>query len=165
MRYYLIDRDQNEYRIDLIGSKVHSPELVEFQFQNGKVPQKVFIRQLAGKYFSSFDGKSWHKIAKQNLPRKILHVDKTMDLYRGYKPSGLSAGGEGELLTQMPGKVVKIPVEVGQSIEKGQTLVVLEAMKMENEIKSSLSGTVKAIHVKEGQALEQGVLMMEVEGE
>jgi biotin carboxyl carrier protein len=65
----------------------------------------------------------------------------------------------------MPGKVVKILVEVGQTVQKGQTLVVLEAMKMENEIKCGLNGTIKAIHVKEGQALDQGVLMMEVEGE
>ena len=75
----------------------------------------------------------------------------------------MSGGNEGELLTQMPGKVVKILVEEGQTVQKGETLIILRAMKMENEIKSSLDGVVKAIHVKEGQALENGVLMMEVE--
>jgi biotin carboxyl carrier protein len=65
----------------------------------------------------------------------------------------------------MPGKVIKIMAKIGDKVEKGQTLLILEAMKMENEIKSGTNGTVKAIHVKAGDALENGVLMMEVEPE
>ncbi|WP_155897121.1 biotin/lipoyl-containing protein, partial [Bacteriovorax sp. BSW11_IV] len=79
-------------------------------------------------------------------------------------PSGLSGGSAGELMTQMPGKIVKISVNVGDTVVKGQTLVILEAMKMENEIKAGIDGVVKAIHIKEGDALDQGVLMMELEG-
>ncbi|EQC48749.1 biotin-requiring enzyme [Bacteriovorax sp. BSW11_IV] len=67
-------------------------------------------------------------------------------------------------MTQMPGKIVKISVNVGDTVVKGQTLVILEAMKMENEIKAGIDGVVKAIHIKEGDALDQGVLMMELEG-
>ncbi|MCP4912644.1 MAG: biotin/lipoyl-binding protein [Oligoflexia bacterium] len=63
----------------------------------------------------------------------------------------------------MPGKIVKIMVKEGDEVKKGQTLIILEAMKMENEIKCGMDGTVKAIHVNEGDALESGVLMMEVE--
>ena len=125
--------------------------------------ENIFVRRLANNYFSSLDGKSWRKLARQNLPKKILNVDRVFDLYRGYKPSGLSAGSEGELLTQMPGKIVKIAVKKGEEVIKGQTLIILEAMKMENEIKSGMDGVVKEIHVKEGDALDSGVLMMEVE--
>ena len=63
----------------------------------------------------------------------------------------------------MPGKVVKILCKNGDKVEKGQTLLILEAMKMENEIKSGVTGQVKNIHVKAGDALENGVLMIEVE--
>ena len=63
----------------------------------------------------------------------------------------------------MPGKVVKITVEEGQTVKKGETVLILEAMKMENEIKSGIDGTVKAIHVSEGDALEENVLMLEIE--
>ena len=52
---------------------------------------------------------------------------------------------------------------IGDKVEKGQTLLILEAMKMENEIKSGVTGQVKNIHVKMGDALENGVLMIEVE--
>ena len=51
----------------------------------------------------------------------MLNVNKVYQLFRGYKPSGMSGGNEGELLTQMPGKVVKILVEEGQTVQKGET--------------------------------------------
>ena len=51
----------------------------------------------------------------------------------------------------MPGKVIKIPVNIGESVRKGQTLIILEAMKMENEIKASFDGIVKEIHSQRGR--------------
>lgn len=168
MRSYLIDADSNEYIVDLTKTIKHSSELVEFEFssikENETLNQKsVFIRKLAGNYYCSFDNKSWRKLARQHVPKKILNVDTVYDLYRGFKPSGLSSGASGELLTQMPGKVVKINVKVGDTVEAGDCVLILEAMKMENEIKCNVAGSVKAIHVNEGDALESGVLMIEIE--
>ncbi len=168
MRTYLIDTNKDEVIVDLTKTIVHNSDLIEFEFStcvDNKLvnSENIFVRRLANNYFSSTDGKSWRKLARQNLPKKILNVDRVFDIYRGYKPSGLSGGAEGELLTQMPGKIVKIMVKEGDEVKKGQTLIILEAMKMENEIKCGMDGTVKAIHVNEGDALESGVLMMEVE--
>lgn len=168
MRTYLIDSDKNELKVDLTRTIIHNSELVEFEFStlsnNELVDKKnIFIRKLAGAYFCSEDNVRWQKMARQHLPTKMLNVDRVFDIYYGYKPSGLSAGNEGELFTKMPGKVIKVFVEEGQEVKKGETLLILEAMKMENEIKSNLDGVVKSIHVTEGQTLEDGVLMMEVE--
>lgn len=170
MRTYLIDNDKNEYIIDLTKTRSHSAEMVEFEFRTIKDHQEinketVFVRKLADQYFASTDGIKWNKLARQDSPAILLNVDRVFKLYRGYKPSSLGGDDGGGLFTQMPGKVVKILANVGQKVEKGQTLIILEAMKMENEIKSNASGTVKAIHVKAGDALENGVLMMEVEPE
>lgn len=168
MRSYLIDSENNEYIVDLTKTIKHSSELVEFEFSSIKENEiidreKVFIRKLAGNYYCSFDNKAWRKLARQHVPSKVLNVDKVFDLYRGYKPSGLSGGASGDLLTQMPGKVVKINVSVGDEVEAGDVVLILEAMKMENEIKTSVAGKVKAVHVEEGVALESGVLMIEIE--
>jgi biotin carboxyl carrier protein len=168
MRTYLIDEEKNEVIVDLTRTKVHTSELVEFDYstiENNELKDRktIFIRQLCGQYFASEDNKKWSKISRQDLPSKMLSVDRVFDVYRGYKPSGLTGGNEGELLTQMPGKIVKINVGEGDVVEPGQTLIILEAMKMENEIKCGVAGTVKAIHVNEGDALEQGVLMLEIE--
>ena len=167
MRTYLIDHNKKEMIIDLVKTIKHSSNLIEFEYialENQKVmdSKRFFIRRLARNYFSSIDGVKWQKLARQYRPSKILNVDRVFDIYRGYKPSGLSALSEGELLTQMPGKVVKLNVKAGDRVKKGDTLLVLEAMKMENEIKTSLDGWVKNIHCKEGEALECGFLMIEL---
>ena len=168
MRTYLIDHENNEIIIDLTKTVMHGREMVEFDFsalEDGKRTrqQKVKVRKLAGDYFVSFDGLSWKRVARQELPKRIVAVDRVYDVYRGYKPSGLSNGEAGDLVTQMPGKVVKISVKPGDEVKEGETLLILEAMKMENEIKTSVAGVVKAVHVKEGRALEQGVLMIELD--
>jgi biotin carboxyl carrier protein len=170
MRTYLIDNDKNEYIVDLTKTITHSAEMVEFEFRTIKDNQEInkeniFIRKLADQYFASTDGIKWNKLARQDSPSIMLNADRVFKLYRGYKPSSLGGGDEGGLFTQMPGKVVKINARVGDKVEKGQTLLILEAMKMENEIKSGTTGIVKAIHVKPGDALDNGVLMMEVEAE
>jgi biotin carboxyl carrier protein len=63
----------------------------------------------------------------------------------------------------MPGKVVRVMVEEGQPVESGQGLVVVEAMKMQNEIKSPKAGVVKAVHVREGGSVGAGQALLVVE--
>jgi biotin carboxyl carrier protein len=63
----------------------------------------------------------------------------------------------------MPGKVVAVLVVVGDEIEKDQGLLVIEAMKMENEIRATTAGKVKEIRVAPGQAVESGELLIELE--
>ncbi len=63
----------------------------------------------------------------------------------------------------MPGMILKILVEPGQQIEKGDGLLILEAMKMENVLKASAPATVKAIKVQEKTAVEKGVILIELE--
>ncbi|MDR3606606.1 MAG: acetyl-CoA carboxylase biotin carboxyl carrier protein subunit [Oligoflexia bacterium] len=57
---------------------------------------------------------------------------------------------------QMPGKIIRVSVKVGDMVEKGQSLLVMEAMKMENEIRAAASGKISAVKVTEGQAVETG---------
>ncbi len=62
----------------------------------------------------------------------------------------------------MPGLVVAVPVSEGQQIEKGQVLVILKSMKMQNELKSPRSGKVERIKVKAGESVEQRQLLLSV---
>lgn len=68
-----------------------------------------------------------------------------------------------EVRAPMPGLVLDISAEVGQQIQKGDPLLVLEAMKMENVLKSPGDGVVKAIRVKKGEAVEKNCLLIEME--
>ncbi len=64
---------------------------------------------------------------------------------------------------QMPGKIIRVNVAAGAAVEKGQSLLVMEAMKMENDIKAPQAGKVSAIKVSEGQAVETGADLLVIE--
>lgn len=77
--------------------------------------------------------------------------------------AGFSAEGRQLLCAPMPGKVVKVLVKVGDEVQEGQGLVVVEAMKMENELKSPKAGKVVQLKAQEGSAVENGALLVAVE--
>jgi biotin carboxyl carrier protein len=71
--------------------------------------------------------------------------------------------GAGAVLAIMPGKIIRVMVEVGQKVEEGEPVCVLEAMKMENELNAGQSGTVRAVHVKPGDDVEKDQVLVEIE--
>ena len=71
--------------------------------------------------------------------------------------------GTAEITAQMPGKVVRVLVEAGQEVEIGTGLVIVEAMKMQNEMKSPRAGAVVAIKVAAGDTVEAGALLVVIE--
>ena len=77
--------------------------------------------------------------------------------------SGGAGGGSGKVEVPMQGTIVKVLVEVGQAVEAGQSVVVLEAMKMENQIEADKSGTVKAVNVKPGDTVGAGDVVVVIE--
>ena len=68
-----------------------------------------------------------------------------------------------EIKSPMPGLILELQVDIGDAVEKGDKLVVLEAMKMENQIQAINDGTVKNIHVTQGQSVEKNQLLIEFE--
>ncbi|MBI3406026.1 MAG: biotin/lipoyl-binding protein [Acidobacteria bacterium] len=77
-------------------------------------------------------------------------------VWRGRSGTGVEAEGRQQITAPMPGKIVRVLVELGAAVEAGQGLLVVEAMKMQNEVKSPKSGTVEKISVAEGQAVNAG---------
>lgn len=82
---------------------------------------------------------------------------------RSRKRSGSEEEGIKKITASMPGKVVRILAPAGTAVEAGQGIVVIEAMKMQNEMKSPKKGTVKKINVTEGAPVEAGQVLAEVE--
>ena len=70
----------------------------------------------------------------------------------------------GVVRAPMPGLVVRVEVEAGQSVETGAGLVVVEAMKMENELRATRPGVVTEVHVQAGQAVEKGTPLVTLQG-
>jgi biotin carboxyl carrier protein len=83
--------------------------------------------------------------------------------FRSRRRSGASEQGVMKIKAPMPGKVVRILAPAGAQVEIGQSVVVIEAMKMQNELKAPKTGVVKKISVAEGAAVEAGQALAEVE--
>ena len=79
--------------------------------------------------------------------------------------AGATAGptGPAPLVAPMPGMIVRVAVQVGDTVQAGQGLVVMEAMKMENELRATAAGTVKAVLAQPGTAVEKGAVLLELE--
>lgn len=83
--------------------------------------------------------------------------------WRGRRHSALEAQGRQQVVAPMPGKVIRVLVKAGDQVEAGQGLLVVEAMKMQNEIRSPKSGTVERLLAAEGQAVNAGEILAWVE--
>ena len=74
-----------------------------------------------------------------------------------------AATGPAPLVAPMPGLIVRVNVQAGDSVQAGQGLVVMEAMKMENELRAQSAGVVARVHVAPGTAVEKGALLLDLE--
>ena len=77
--------------------------------------------------------------------------------------AGAQGSGPQHVIAPMPGKIVRLLVALGDAVEPRQGLVVIEAMKMENELRASRAGRVKSLKVAEGQSVDAGTLLVTVE--
>jgi len=88
------------------------------------------------------------------------HVDITDPRKKNLTFGGLSSSGA--VVTKMPGRIVRILVSTDDVVDKGQALIIVEAMKMENQLKASLPGVVSRICVTEGELVEANTTLMEI---
>lgn len=79
------------------------------------------------------------------------------------KAAATVAATEGAVIAIMPGKIMRILVNQGDEVAEGDVICILEAMKMENELKAPRAGTVRALHAQPGQDVEMGAVLAEIE--
>ncbi len=94
------------------------------------------------------------------LHGETYHVDTGGDQTRASSGGG---AGDGKLEAPMPGNIVGLPVSEGDEVAAGQPIVILESMKMQNEIAATVAGRVKAIHCAVGDQVGFGDLLAEIE--
>jgi biotin carboxyl carrier protein len=92
------------------------------------------------------------------LAEYVAEVDDPR-AWRGRRHGALEAEGRQQIVAPMPGKIVRVLARAGDTVEVGQGLLVVEAMKMQNEIRSPKSGRMEKLFVKEGQAVNAGEVL------
>ena len=110
-------------------------------------------RQGRGKYTLWVDGYRFETEALDERTRSIRDL------------SAAAAGppGPAPIIAPMPGLIVRVNVSVGDRVEAGEGLVVMEAMKMENELRATAAGIVKSVEISAGTAVEKGTLLVALE--
>lgn len=134
--------------LEVPGSPVHVVTI------GGKQYQAVVKRESAkGSYVLWIDGWRFEVDALDERARAI----------RDLSAASAASQGPAPVVAPMPGLIVRVHVKPGDAVEAGQPVVVMEAMKMENELRAQAAGTVKAVHAVPGKAVEKGTTLVELE--
>ena len=104
------------------------------------------------------DGDNW--IAKVEGEEFVIQVPDAAPVAKKRSASGGKSKKSGKVSANIPGKVVTVEVKIGDVVSEGQVVMILEAMKMQNEIQAPVSGTVSEIHCEEGQSIEANVPLL-----
>jgi biotin carboxyl carrier protein len=135
--FYIVSDGTQSFEADILAL---TPHVVSLMIKNRNY--RVYIAEEKGKRHVFFDG-------------QVFLIQQPSQESSGFE-SGEGKSAEDELVVKapMPGKVIKINVREKEKVRKNQTLAIVEAMKMENEIKSSIDGFVAKIHCAPGDLVE-----------
>lgn len=89
-------------------------------------------------------------------------IDERTKTIRGMAGVGAGPVGPRPVVAPMPGMVLRVEVEEGDQVEEGQGIAIVEAMKMENELRALSAGYVTRVHVREGEAVEKDQILVEL---
>ncbi len=134
-----------------IGSAGAMPDAGRYSLLINNRSYEVVVRRLE----ADDEGGQRYEVLIGGQPYEVRLEDERKRALASLAGGGHESG-DAAVKAPMPGLVVNIPVAVGDTVERGQTVVVLEAMKMENDLSAPRNGVVKEIKVTAGQAVNQG---------
>jgi len=160
---YITTIGDQEYSVELLKNGQVSVNGVVYEVDFETVSDEtVYSLLVNGKSFEAHafeEDQLWHVLLRGVLYQAEVEDERERRL-RAAAGASVAKGGEFVLKAPMPGLVVDIPVAVEDEVEEGQVLVVLESMKMQNELKAPHDGKVSRIRVKPGDNVERREVLM-----
>ena len=153
MRTHHVGTQQLSFPHGLEGWTIQHIEGREFRIQRGTVTKTAFLVR----YEPAAKRSAWWIDGDVHEVRSLRPIDALLD---ELGMAATTAKGLDVLVAPMPGLVLRVDATEGSEVEEGQTLLVLEAMKMENNLKSPASGQVAEVFVQAGQAVEKGAPLL-----
>ena len=138
----------------------------EYELESSEPEPNVFLLKHAGRIHEFYIAPATQPGSPQIVSSRMADVEVSLidpKRLRGSGIAGASADGLAEIRTMMPGKVVRLIANVGDAVEKGDAVLVVEAMKMQNDLKAPKDGIVKEIRVSEGTTVTAGDVLAIVE--
>lgn len=162
---YVSTVNEKEYVIEIVDERqiiVNGTRLkVDFNSVSG---QPVYSLLVDGNSFEGFvyPGEEEWEVLLMGRQYPVEVEDEREKRLRATAGGSVSEAGEYHMKAPMPGMVVSIQVEEGQEVKKGQVLLILESMKMQNELKSPRDGILGRVRVKPGESVEQRQTLLSV---
>lgn len=166
MAEFKVSVNEKEFDIDLVTTHTATVNETEYTIDLHRIGidqysiimnNQVFEINIKGDGLNQFEAECF------NNNFKITVADEKDQLLKRFSQLSEATHKIISIAAPMPGLVLKVEVEVGQQINPGTGLIILEAMKMENEIRSTVSGVVKEIKVKEKTPVEKGEILLILE--
>jgi len=165
----IAELDHEKHEIELIQNGSNLTAEIDgraYQLEASEPEPNVYLLKHANKIYQIFVSPNEKasepfavSVGNQNYEIKIFDPKRL----RGTGAGGEQAEGASEIKTAMPGKVVRVLVELGAEIKQGDGVIVVEAMKMQNEMKSPKDGVIKEIRYAEGATVNAGDVLAVIE--
>ena len=145
----IVRKSEKAFDVDgtRVDASVTSAGPARLEGRNGERRRRVFVVRDGDHVFAQVDGREY----RLNVVSRVA------------EGSGEHAAAPGELEAPMPGRVTRVAVSVGDLVKRGQELIVVEAMKMENALIAPMDGVVKSLAVKVGDMVAPGPALVVVE--
>ena len=141
--------DDNVYDVDLM----HNDEGVYSIIHKGRSYNIELVQSESPKHYSAYTLYNTYDV-------EVIDAESRYLRNRG---NGGVIGSGNSVSSPMPGKVVKIPVAIGDSVKKGDTVIIISAMKMESEYKAPVDGVISKINVSEQETIDANQVLIEIE--
>jgi biotin carboxyl carrier protein len=155
---YITSVEGKQFLIEVIDDKHVSVDgkiyEVDFESVSGQPVYSLIVDGRSHESYIYQGDENWQVLLRGRLYPVTVEDEREKRL-RAAAGGGVAETGEFHLRAPMPGLVVAIPVTEGQEIKKGQVILILESMKMQNELKAPRDGTIGRIRVKAGETVEQ----------
>jgi biotin carboxyl carrier protein len=164
MKYYATIEDETfEIEINQLGELCIDGNCVQVDFQSisGSSIYSVLLGQASYEALVEARDDCYEVLVQGTLYRVCVEDERIRRLAqaaRGFAPPS----GEIAIKAPMPGLIIDVPVQEGQAIAEGDVLVILESMKMENELRAPRSGVVRQVRVQTGDSVEQNQTLVAV---
>ena len=163
---YVTSAEGKQFLVEIIDDKHVSVDgkvyEVDFESVSGQPVYSLIVDGRSHEaYIYQGEDNNWQVLLRGRL-YPITVEDEREKRLRAAAGGGVAETGEFHLRAPMPGLVVAVPVTEGQPIKKGQVILILESMKMQNEIKAPRDGVIGRIRVKAGESVEQKQTLLSV---
>ena len=162
---YITTVEDRQFLVEIIDEKHISVDgkvyEVDFESVSGQPVYSLIVDGKSHESYVAAGDHDWQVLIRGRLFPVTVEDEREKRL-RSAAGGGVAETGEFHLRAPMPGLVVAILVEEGQAVKKGQVLLILESMKMQNELKSPRDGMVGRLRVKAGETVEQKQTLLSV---